>query len=593
MGGAVAATFAATLVDEWARAGLGYAVVAPGSRSTPMALALASDPRIELLSRLDERSASFTALGIALSTGRPALVLTTSGTAAAELHAAVVEAHEARLPLIACTADRPPELHGVGANQTIDQSSLYGTALRYATDPGVPTKESQGSWRSLAARVFCEALHSPLGPGPVHLNLPFREPLDGSPGDLPPGRPGGEPWHRVADAEAAPDPASLALVLRLAASARAPLMVAGRGAGDPSLVASVSRRLGWPLLADPRSGGRAQDSESGVVCAADAICRPGIAPLPDLVLRLGEPWTSKALSGWLSASVSAGATHVVVDPHGEWRDPDREAALLLRCRPEALLGCLEQPSGPLGAAEGREQWRRSFARMEKAAQGAISERLGELSEAGELTEPLVARRLLATEGIDAVVASSSMPVRDVEWFSAARPGYPVVFSNRGASGIDGVVSTTAGVATGSPGRRVVGLLGDLAFLHDLSGLLRPSAEAASRAAFGLIVVDNRGGGIFSFLSQASSVEAGRFERLFATPQEADPARLAAAAGYTVEECASPGELDDKLGFVVKNVRAGHSPVLVLRTATRERNAAIHAELNAAVAKAVAASAGHV
>ena len=184
----VQATFAATLADEWQRQGVTDAVVCPGSRSTPLAVALARSMRTHV--RLDERSAAFYALGLAMATERPVVVCVTSGTAAAELHPAVVEAHHACVPLIVCTADRPPELHGVGAPQTIDQVGIYSTAPRWSASPGVPAESERASWRPLGARAVAEAMHGPNGPGPVHLNLEFREPLVGEPGPLPP-RPGG------------------------------------------------------------------------------------------------------------------------------------------------------------------------------------------------------------------------------------------------------------------------------------------------------------------------------------------------------------------------------------------------------------------
>src|SRR5438067_8558121 len=197
----VQATFAATLVDEWVRCGVTHAVVAPGSRSTPLALALVRDSRIDVHVVIDEWAAAFQALGVGLATGRPAVVLTTSGTAAVELHPAVVEAHHARVPLLAVTADRPPELHDVGASQAIDQVHLFGRAVRWFAQPGVPDDASRGAWRSLAARAVAEARGAGGAPGPVHLNLAFREPLVGEPDALPPARPGGGPWHTVERAE--------------------------------------------------------------------------------------------------------------------------------------------------------------------------------------------------------------------------------------------------------------------------------------------------------------------------------------------------------------------------------------------------------
>ncbi|MGH9087557.1 MAG: thiamine pyrophosphate-binding protein, partial [Acidimicrobiales bacterium] len=192
------ATFCATLVDEWLRAGVTDAVVCPGSRSTPLALALAARPELRCHVRLDERGAGFFAVGLGLATGRPVVVCTTSGTAAVELHPAVVEAHHGRVPVIVCTADRPPELQQVGAPQTIVQAGLYGQAVRWSADPGVPVEATRGAWRSLAARTVAEAMSGPAGPGPVHCNLAFRDPLVGEPGPLPEGRSGGAPAHRVA-----------------------------------------------------------------------------------------------------------------------------------------------------------------------------------------------------------------------------------------------------------------------------------------------------------------------------------------------------------------------------------------------------------
>src|SRR5204862_2237708 len=224
----VQATFATTLVDEWVRCGVTHAVIAPGSRSTPVALALMNDGRVRLHVVLDERSAAFHALGIGLATGRPAVVLTSSGTAAVELHPAVVEAHQARVPLLAVTADRPPELHHVGAPQTVEQTRLFDGAVRWAFDPGVADAGAVGSWRSIAARSVIEAVGNPAGPGPVHLNLPFREPLMGDLEGMPSGRKGGGPWHRPEGAPAFP-PAALGE--RLAGWGGHGVIVGGGGGG--------------------------------------------------------------------------------------------------------------------------------------------------------------------------------------------------------------------------------------------------------------------------------------------------------------------------------------------------------------------------
>ena len=335
----VQATFAATMVDEWVRAGVVDAVVAPGSRSTPLALALDARAEVCVHVHLDERCAGFYALGLGLVTGRPAIVLTTSGTAAAELHPAVVEAHHAHVPLVACTADRPPELHDVGANQTIDQAHLYGRAARWFAQPGVPDDGGRGAWRSLAARAVAEAKGAGGAPGPVHLNLAFREPLVGEPEALPPARPDGRPWHSVAPAE------SVALDVSDRVAGRRGIIVAGADGPGPVVVHGIAEALGWPVLADARSGCRVPARTT--VGAFDALLRaPAFASAhrPDVVLRLGVPLTSRVLSEWLAAS---GADQVLAHP-------DHTARAAYEARMVETIAAAEQPSiapPPLDLAE--------------------------------------------------------------------------------------------------------------------------------------------------------------------------------------------------------------------------------------------------
>ncbi len=590
----VAASFSATLVDEWVRAGLTDAVLAPGSRSTPLAVALARDGRLAMHVRLDERSAAFFAVGIGLATGRPAALVTTSGTAAIEVHAAVVEAHLARVPLIVCTADRPPELHHVGAPQTVEQVGLFAGTLRWAVDPGVPDGEARSSWRSLGSRLVAEAVSGPLGPGPVHANLAFREPLVSPPevSDMPSGRPNGRPWHRVDPVRRTPDAKTLDGLVALARPAAKGVIVAGAGSGRPETVRRLAAALGWPVLADPRSGARVPGERgSPTVAAADALLRAeqfAGEHLPDIVLRIGEPWTSKVVANWLAASSKAGAMSVLVDPDWAWRDPGREADLVVPADPDLLMEALilrASGGGGLGATyrPSTQDWSHGWAEAETAAQRAID---GVLARHLEPTEPGLARSLFAwAPPGSTIVASSSMPVRDLEWFAAPRSDPPRVLANRGANGIDGVASTTLGVAaaaadTGGP---VVGLLGDLAFLHDSTALLRGRREPILPAA--LVVLDNGGGGIFSFLPQSTELDAATFERLFGTPQRNDVADLARAAGCDTLEIASryevPKQLDAALAFAAKRGPA----VVVVRT-DRRANAALHAELEAEVSLAL-------
>jgi 2-succinyl-5-enolpyruvyl-6-hydroxy-3-cyclohexene-1-carboxylate synthase len=588
----VAAEFAATLVDEWVRAGLTDAVIAPGSRSTPLAVALARESRIALHVRLDERSASFFALGIGLATSRPAILLTTSGTAALEVHAAVVEAHLSRVPMIVCTADRPPELHHVGAPQTVEQQGAFGGALRWAVDPGVPDEAASWAWRSLGSRLVAEATAGPMGPGPVHANLAFREPLLGTPGELPPGRRNGRPWHRADRVRKVPEPASLDALVGLARPAARGLIVAGAGAGRPEVVRRLAVALGWPVLADPRSGARVPGEPGApTVAAADALLRVegfGEKHVPEIVLRLGEPWASKVLSNWLASCTAAGAVQVLVDPHWAWRDPGREADLVLAADPDhvteaLLLRALDGVGPGRSAWAAPPSWAEAWARAESSAQGAIA---GVLSRHGEATEPGVARGLFAwSPPGSTVVASSSMPVRDLEWFAAPRSDPPRVLANRGANGIDGVASTTLGVAAAAAGTGgpVVGLLGDLAFLHDATALLRGRREPALPAV--LVVVENGGGGIFSFLPQAAELEEALFERLFGTPQRVDVAELARAAGCDTLEVHSASDLAVQLDSALAHAARRGPAVVIVRT-DRNANTALHAELEAEVALAL-------
>lgn len=556
----VQATFAATLVDEWVRAGVRDAVVCPGSRSTPLALALARREELRVHVRLDERSAGFFALGVAGATARPVVLCVTSGTAAVELHPAVVEAHHACVPLVVCTADRPPELHGVGAAQTIEQCGIYAGALRWRADPGVPVEEAAWSWRSLAARAVAEAWLGPMGPGPVHLNLAFREPLVGAPGPLPEGRPDGGPAHQVAVHAAPVEPW------------RRPsgngVLVAGAGCGPPDLVLALAEHLGWPVLADPRSGCRVPHDH--VVAAADAIARrtPG-ALRPEVVVRLGASWASKALPAFL-----AGAEVIAVDPWWRWDDADRRISVVHRSDPAAWLSAALAVEGPRTSLEWLERWQDA----ERVAQKAVDAALGD----ADLSEPLVARRLFrsAPEG-SCLVVSSSMPVRDLECFAPARLEPPAVLANRGANGIDGVCSTALGAAAASGGP-VLGLVGDLAFFHDLSSLVTTEGTRAGNCT--IVVVDNGGGGIFEFLPHAGSLGRAELERLFTTPQTPDVLLAAEGLGVASADVGTPRELD----AAVRAATTGDGVTVVrVRVPSRRENVGVHERVDAAVAEALA------
>ncbi len=585
------AAFAATLADEWARHGVRHAVICPGSRSTPLALALAAHPDIRVHVRLDERSAGFTGLGIGLATGDPAVVLTTSGTAAAEVHAAVVEADLARVPLLVCTADRPPELRDVGAPQTIDQTHLFSRSVRWFSDPGVPVEGTRASWRSLGARAVAESGSGTAGPGPVHLNLPFREPLlaDAYAGGVAAGRADGAPWHGVVGGGLAPDDEWLRSRTGsgpLIADRRG-LIVAGAGCGEPRSVLALGDALGWPILAEPRSGLRR--GVSGVIGAADGILRSNRfadSHVPECIVALGERWVSKVVNGFLDGAVENGAHGIVVDPWGRWPDPARVAGEFVRADPTLfargvtrLVGAGMPPAGDPG---GPRPWMTGWQRAEERARAVLAGALGATAH-GPLTEPGLAHRLFAAlpDGATLVV-SSSMPVRDIEAFTGPRDRPPRVLANRGANGIDGVVSTAVGVALAGPGPTVA-LVGDLAFLHDVSGLVAAEGEDVDLT---VVVADNGGGGIFSFLEPAAMLDPGLFETLFGTPQGPDPGAVAAGFGWPVDDVGAesgPRGLEQALA---RRIVTGSRGVIRVQLPGRAANVDHHRLINAAIVHAV-------
>lgn len=546
----VQATFCATLVDEWSRLGVTDAVVCPGSRSTPLTLPLAQRLRTHV--RLDERSAAFFAVGLARATGRPVVICVTSGTAAAELHPAVVEAHHGRVPLLVCTADRPPELHHTGASQTIEQDALFVAETRWRTDPGVPTAGQQADWRPLARKAHAESLHGPDGPGPVHLNLAFRDPLTEEPGELP-ARP------TESDVAAAQSVAVTTPIPPL--QGRGIVLVGGPsfGSADRAEVLAFADRLGWPVLADPLSGCRV----SGTIAAADAIARTSPTP-PEVVVQLGAPWLSKALGEYLGTAAAGGARIVALDPWRQRPDPLGLVTEFAYADPSGWL-----PAAADTATPAHPEWLATWRRMEHDAQSAIEAALGT-----ELTEPGVARALYRYAGATdaAIVVSASMPIRDLEWYAPDLPAPPTVWANRGANGIDGVVSTALGVAASDPASRTLALMGDLAFLHDVSGLVNPPDLPCT-----FVVLDNGGGGIFSFLPQASTLAPSVFESLFGTPPTTDVGAVARGFGLHVTEVSKLSELEPALDA------APAVPSLVhVRVPNRSENVAVHDAINQAV-----------
>jgi 2-succinyl-5-enolpyruvyl-6-hydroxy-3-cyclohexene-1-carboxylate synthase len=564
-----ATAFARVLIDELVRGGVTDAVLAPGSRSAPVALALADAEaagQLRLHVRIDERTAAFLALGLAKASSRPVPVLTTSGTAAAHLHAAVLEASHSGVPLLALTADRPPELRGTGANQTIEQAGLYGTAVRWAVDVGVPEQgraEAQNRyWRSVVARALLVARGSlSADPGPVHLNLALREPLlpdDGAPGGRagPPagpwaGRADGAPWTRAAG------PAVVRGVgLGTAGSAGAGRTLVVAGDAPPAVgrgAAVVAGQRGWPVLAEPSSGAW---GATGAVRGGPLLlgAREWLAAhRPDRVLVVGRPTLSRPVAALLADPEVEVETFV---PGPRWPDPGRVSATV---GPVALDpgSALRDPAARTAAGDWATAWATAAARVG----AAVDAELDDVPGPG-LTAARLARDLVATLPAGALlVLGSSTPVRDVDRLAAPRPGLTVL-ANRGVAGIDGTISTAIGAALahqGAGGGPAFALMGDLTFLHDLTGLLTGEGEPLPDLT--VVVPDNDGGGIFAQLEPGQPRYEAGYRRVFGTPHGRDLVAVARALGWAATAVSGPGQLVAALG-------AGGPRVVVVRTDQR-------------------------
>ncbi|MEN0012605.1 MAG: 2-succinyl-5-enolpyruvyl-6-hydroxy-3-cyclohexene-1-carboxylic-acid synthase [Solirubrobacteraceae bacterium] len=547
----------AALADELARSGVQHAVVCPGSRNAAVLLALQADPRITCWSAVDERSAGFFALGIAKATGTPAAVSVTSGTAVSNLLPAATEAREAGVPLLLLTADRPPELRDVGAGQTIDQLRALHGVCRWVVEADLNAASVERE-RWVRATV-CRAVAATVGPkpGPVQINLPLREPLTapGPHGPLTAGRPGGQPWLAVEPA-AGIEPSALARLATRCMHADRGVIVAGRSERSPELATLLPRLaniLDWPLLADPMSGarrGRHAVAEYDLFAGRE----PGQALVPDLVLRVGDLPVSKPLRRWL-ATTAAEAPQLMLTPEAVWSDPDSAASEWLLGDPGKLVrglitaigaareGVTDHTAG-VGEQGWVDRWRTAGA---AALDHPVAAAVLEATDDAPLTEPLVARILgTALDTSSTLVVGASLPIRMLERWAPVVDAPPVVLSNRGANGIDGVVSTAIGVAAaaGAARGRVVGYLGDLTLLYDQGGL-----AGASRLGLPLqlVVVNNDGGRIFERLPVAGDAGAA-FEPMIATPHGLDLAHLASLHGLELHRPTTARDLRSVLAL---------------------------------------------
>jgi 2-succinyl-5-enolpyruvyl-6-hydroxy-3-cyclohexene-1-carboxylate synthase len=509
------------IADELAAAGLDGVCLSPGSRSTPLAVAFAEQDDVDVYTHLDERSSAFFALGRGRRTGEPTALVCTSGTAAANFHPAVLEASESRVPLLVLTADRPPELRDSGANQTTDQTDLYGDAVRWNRTLPEPEPEPRKlrSLRTTVARAYHETHRR--APGPVHLNVPFRKPLEPTdvPDDVPDdlsvaapravdGRDG--PFVDVMDGSLEPTRADIGSLATTIDDADRGLVVCGPTnppGVDTGPVGRFAEATGFPVLADPLSGVRFGSTPSEVVvCGGYDSYLDGASswPTPDVVVRIGASPTSKVLRKYLAG---ADARQVVVDPAGGWREAEFTATDLVVADPDAVFEALAERVSDKNDGE----WRNRFEATERRYWNLVDDVCAREGFEGVVAHDVVR----ASPDPTTLFVSNSMPVRDLDRFGRPREANLTVLGNRGVSGIDGITSTAlgAGSATDDP---LVLVTGDIAYYHDMNGLL---ALGRCQVDATIVLVNNDGGGIFHKLPIAEFDPP--FTEQFKTPHGLD------------------------------------------------------------------------
>ena len=572
-GTAPAYAFAARLVGDLVAAGVTAFCVCPGSRSAPLAAVAATTPGARVFAQLDERSAGFFAMGLARASARPVALVCTSGTAAANFLPAVAEAANARVPLLVLTADRPPALRHRGAPQTIDQVHLYGRHVRAFHEPAPPLDAAAAvaAARALAPRLVEDATAS--DPGPVHANLPFEEPLDPSGPGVPAALVEGAPVTPVRKAPPSPDAASLASLREALATARRPVIVAGPDAATPDeagAVGALARTLGIPLLGEPLSGLRSTAwAGDALVASADALLRAEAfarATEPDFVLWLGAPATSKAIHRWLADHASAEV--VAVAPSRARRDPAGRVDRWIEAPGGMLARALLEDAS--GGARRDPTWLPRWQEAEKRAWDAVEAATsGRPPMAGAAFAAL--RDALPDEAC--CVLANSLAVRDAETFGRPDARRLRYLGNRGANGIDGLLSTALGVAAHAG---PTGLLtGDLAFLHDAGALFSARQLVLPLR---IVVVNDGGGGIFDHLPIAACGAEVAFEETFRLAHGQSAVPIARAYGVPASTAASAEELRAGL--------AGEGPRLVELAVSPDANLSLHRDVWARVARAV-------
>lgn len=571
--------FARELVGALHAGGVVTAVICPGSRSTPLAVAIAESPGIYSSVHVDERSAAFYALGHAKATGRPVTLLCTSGTAGANFLPAVAEASHSRVPLIVLTADRPPELRAWGAPQTMEQRTLYAGFTRWSEEAPCPSERA--SSRSYAGALGRRAVDAATGavPGPVHLNLPFREPLlPESVLTPPPALVAATAETTTASVGATGDAAAIAALGHELAGVTRGVLVCGPDRWDPDFgpaIARLATLLGWPVIADPASGLRAGESLGGtLIHGADLLLRHASvanALAPQLIVRFGAPPTSKAFTEWLA--INATAALWLVDAAGGFQDPQHRATRSCRAEPRHFCDIAANAIGKPSSTN--RAWLGQWQHADRLARSAMTRAMA--AEPRLLTPHLASALWSALPGKCALYAANSMAIREVDTFAGPRAEPLRLLANRGVNGIDGLVSCALGAAD-ALGAPTVLWCGDLALLHDVAGLLAGSMHEADLT---IVVANDDGGGIFEYLPAARLLPRPLFERVFAVPHGRDLCQLARGLGWQAARVESVAGFE---GALANALRGGRH---VLEIAIdRTANTAFHRSLHAAVGSAL-------
>jgi 2-succinyl-5-enolpyruvyl-6-hydroxy-3-cyclohexene-1-carboxylate synthase len=547
--------WADALIHGLVMAGVRRAVISPGSRSTPLVLACSRNPAISTWTQVDERCAAFFALGLAKHDGSPVALVATSGSAPAHWYPAIIEANHSGIPLLLLSADRPPELQGCGANQTTDQRHLFGHQVRGFFDPG-PAR-SGGEAQDQIRDLGLEATHLARGqnPGPVHINLPFREPL--LPEHIP------RPQDTTQDTPSPttnrqPDPGQLGRILEISSGGPG-LIICGPAtpqAGFPPAVAELARRMGLPLLADPLSGLRfGAHGQSNIICRYDGFLRGrfGADTRPDWVLRFGAAPISKTLLQYLEASRPS---TILCAPRGDWPDPLHHTSEMVRSDPMELCNRLLERLPPTPESE----WLQRFQQQEQRCRELQPEAIGD-----DPSERLVIERLIeAMPAGSTLFSGNSLSIRQLDSWSGGGAKPIRILANRGVSGIDGNISTLLGLGAGDS-NPIFGLLGDLACYHDMNGLLAaPGIDGV------LILMNNGGGGIFGHLPQAGLEQ---FEQHWLTPTKLDFSRVAGLYNLGFHRIMRQSEFQPALDTAMREPGLSLVEVMIDRQQSLERHRA--------------------